>query len=414
MRKGWQKVNIGDGVQDTFAPFTLLECIQDESGKTIAEQLDGKVSKAGDTMTGSLRLPSITTTDTTFGVRLRSDSFSAWLVNNGYGFHILLTNVNDPDGYHNDFRPLTIDPASGRVVMENGVDVIGNTGITGKLDVRGTLKVVDDWLMVHSSEPILQLVNKAPVPLNVRLYAGTAQMAYLSVFNSGDDWNMQRVMSINRAANNAVAFYHDVEVAGDLRANSAFYGKSITTTEARAMRIKFTDWSTMFVHDGTNFYIMLTNKGDPDGNFNSWRPFYISGSTGRAYLGNGATINGGLVMDTPLGISYGGMGANTAEQGYKNLSYRGRAPANLNSVYLSGWYMLSVAGTTGAPTSLSGVSLFGILEMVNVNDGIQTEGAGYRMQRIHLINRDLGTIWERRRYDAYGWQPWYKFTGVQD
>ena len=39
--------------------------------------------------------------------------------------------------------------------------------------------------------------------------------------------------------------------------------------------------------------IMLTNKGDPNGNFNNLRPFSINNETGRVSMSEGLDITGG-------------------------------------------------------------------------------------------------------------------------
>ncbi len=54
-------------------------------------------------------------------------------------------------------------------------------------------------------------------------------------------------------------------------------------------------------HDGISYYMLLTNKGDPNGNWNSLRPFRLDLATGRVYMNNGVSANS-ISVD---GVIYG-------------------------------------------------------------------------------------------------------------
>ena len=63
--------------------------------------------------------------------RLRQSTYSAILRNDKNNFYFLITDLEDPDGSWNDFRPFTIDLSSGRVELAKTIYINheGNTGI---------------------------------------------------------------------------------------------------------------------------------------------------------------------------------------------------------------------------------------------------------------------------------------------
>jgi|GEM_PF-2240899 Tail fiber protein gp37 C terminal. len=76
------------------------------------------------------------------------------------------------------------------------------------------------------------------------------------------------------------------------------------TTSPNAWRIAYGNYGTFWRNDGGSLYLMLTNKGDAEGSFNSLRPFRIDLANGNAYINN-------LTLITPLPVSSGGTGGNT-------------------------------------------------------------------------------------------------------
>lgn len=79
--------------------------------------LDTKVSKTGDTMTGTLNLAD---TDITGSGQLRITKNSSVIFrNDGENFYILLTDKDNPDGDYNDLRPFTINLEQGYVTTPN-------------------------------------------------------------------------------------------------------------------------------------------------------------------------------------------------------------------------------------------------------------------------------------------------------
>ena len=68
----------------------------------------------------------------------------------------------------------------------------------------------------------------------------------------------------------------------------------ITSRSPNSFRLRQSSYSTILRNDNTDFYLLLTNSGSPDGTWNSLRPFRVNLATGNTILGDGAlTVNHG-------------------------------------------------------------------------------------------------------------------------
>ncbi|WP_374940487.1 phage tail fiber protein [Pectobacterium carotovorum] len=73
------------------------------------------------------------------------------------------------------------------------------------------------------------------------------------------------------------------EVTGELQLSSA-----------NALRLDYGDYGVIFRNDGNRFYLMLTNKGDKKGSFNTLQPFDINLSTGDLTAGHNVSVAGSI------------------------------------------------------------------------------------------------------------------------
>jgi len=72
----------------------------------------------------------------------------------------------------------------------------------------------------------------------------------------------------------------------------------VTSRSSNAFRLRQSTYSSILRNDNSDFYILLTNSGDPDGTWNTLRPFNIDLATGNVGIG---TQNGSskLVVQAP-------------------------------------------------------------------------------------------------------------------
>lgn len=62
------------------------------------------------------------------------------------------------------------------------------------------------------------------------------------------------------------------------------YTNNIITQGLDPFRSVYGNYGIIFRNDGRGFYMLLTNKSDPYGNYNSYRPFTIDFATGKCYI----------------------------------------------------------------------------------------------------------------------------------
>lgn len=72
----------------------------------------------------------------------------------------------------------------------------------------------------------------------------------------------------------------------------------VVSENADAFRIRINNNKSV-IHrwDGTNYYLLVTNDGDPDGTWNGLRPFYFNGANGAVTMGHGVTVGGGFTVN---------------------------------------------------------------------------------------------------------------------
>jgi len=65
----------------------------------------------------------------------------------------------------------------------------------------------------------------------------------------------------------------------------------LSSSVASQIRIATSNESLFIRNDGTNIYLLLTDIGNPDGSFNTLRPFAINASTGKVTIGTSLALN---------------------------------------------------------------------------------------------------------------------------
>jgi trimeric autotransporter adhesin len=129
----------------------------------------------------------------------------------------------------------------------------------------------------------------------------------------------------------------------------------IASRSLNAFRLRGTNYSTIIRNDGTDFYLLVTNSGDPDGIWNNFRPLQMNLATGNLYFGSGT-----------LCVQQGG-----------NVGVGNTSPDYKFTVNGTAW--CSSGAWTGSDIrwkkNIKNInnSLFGILELNAVNYDLKTE-----------------------------------------
>ncbi|EMS8795009.1 tail fiber protein [Enterobacter ludwigii] len=80
----------------------------------------------------------------------------------------------------------------------------------------------------------------------------------------------------------------------------------ITSLNANGMRIAYGDYGTFWRNDGANLYLMLTNKGDKFGGYNSLRPLWVSLETGALNSASPLSVNNTIYAGKEITAGYSG------------------------------------------------------------------------------------------------------------
>lgn len=116
-----------------------------------------------------------------------------------------------------------------------------------------------------------------------------AEAGSLSVYQTGAN-GAEACVQEYRTFNSRRLFVRDYNPSGAtwtgwVEFYSPAYPGEIYGTSANNFRIAYGNYGAFWRNDGSTLYLMLTNSGDPLGNFNSLRPFSVNLATGYPTMG---------------------------------------------------------------------------------------------------------------------------------
>ena len=100
----------------------------------------------------------------------------------------------------------------------------------------------------------------------------------------------------------------------------------ITSRNNNGFRLRGSAYSTMIYHDPSDFYLLVTNNGNPDGSYNFFRPFRIQYNTGDVFMGSN-DMGGHYALAVQSGGANGKVGINCFPSDY-NLQVNGSLFSN--------------------------------------------------------------------------------------
>ena len=207
-------------------------------------------------------------------------------------------------------------------VIINGKLSIGSTPLTSyMMNVNGSVYVQTGGIKVGNSTGMITEnwwefgsdsnngtaidfhSNTSSTDYSARVYRLPGNNAEFQIVNAGTGnlglytANLPR-MSITGSGNVGIGTAtptYTLDVNGEITSRSA---------SVSSFRLRGTSYSTLLRNDGSDFYILLTNAGDPDGAWNALRPFEFNLATGNTYLaGKTLTVlhggNVGIGTTTP-------------------------------------------------------------------------------------------------------------------
>lgn len=154
---------------------------------------------------------------------------------------------------------------------------IGGGTITGNVTVNGSVRVGKERMMEVSSS------NTSSLNGLINLW-GAADRPTVIEFKDSNGYH----------------FYSQRNTDGSVSFNfngAANFGGGITSSSeiisryANGFRIAYGSYGTFWRNDGTRLYLMLTNSGDPLGNYNNLRPFVVDLTNGNITINNLSLVN---------------------------------------------------------------------------------------------------------------------------
>ena len=149
----------------------------------------------------------------------------------------------------------------------------GNLGI-GTSKPTGDIHISDTLTTTSSS--ILNLETK-----NVKFRALAYEKNPSVWFQAGSSWTLGSSMDINFSGMFGSPHYMVLKSSGNVGIGTTdpIYNLdvngTITSRAANAFRFRYNNNGAFFRMDNTTLYLMLTNIGDPDGSWNSYRPLSV-------------------------------------------------------------------------------------------------------------------------------------------
>ncbi|MEQ9744142.1 tail fiber protein [Pectobacterium actinidiae] len=289
---------------------------------TVLGELAKKLSLSGGTLTGELLLSAAN------ALRLVYGDYGVIIRNDGNRFYLLLTNKGDKTGSYNSLRPLDINLATGDITVGHNLNVTGllnekgqrvyspnnkptaaDVGALTKSDadnnyVRQGLSGViyqKDELPWNSPTGVYLKDNVTHSSLIWHMGANTgsasAAQFYFDFANGGIKYRSSRDNFGFEKTWARIYSDQDKPTAADIGA-IPFSGGTLTgeLTSAKPdnYRISYGDYGVYMRNDGISFYTLITNKGDPGGQYNSLRPFRIYLDSGDVQMAQNVDVGGFL------------------------------------------------------------------------------------------------------------------------
>lgn len=143
----------------------------------------------------------------------------------------------------------------------------------------------------------LEVYKHAGITQIYRVY--NSSRAYIRTLYSGtwSAWSMQYDAANKPTAMDvsAIPLAGSTGVTGIVRSSA-----EMQSTSANSFRIAYGGYGVYWRNDGNRLYLMLTNKDDIYGGYNSLRPFYVDIATGNVALQHNVSVGGPLSCNSTI------------------------------------------------------------------------------------------------------------------
>lgn len=247
-----------------------------------------RVSKAGDSMTGTLNQDAVT--QATYNLTALSNATTG---NKNY-LRKMRGGATDTI-WHETVQGGEYRLATGSTDSQEELAISTNTG----LRVRGNLtSQLGGFYSGNTKKFSFYSSNTSDKNAALRLWGNVDRP---SVVELGDDTGYHFYSQRNKDGSLLLQANGAGQFSGYLRSNG-----EVQSISANSYRIAYGNYGCFWRNDGNNLYLMLTNKGDAYGNYNSLRPLRVSLETGALQSETPFTVGNTIFATKEITAGYAG------------------------------------------------------------------------------------------------------------
>ena len=251
-----------DSVSEVLAATPKAVKVANDSAAAANKNASERVSKFGDSMTGTLNQDAIT--QSTYNLTALSNATTG---NKNY-LRKMRGGATDTI-WHETVQGGEYRLATGSTDSQEELAISTNTG----LRVRGNLtSQLGGFYSGNTKKLSFYSSNTSDKNAALRLWGNVDRP---SVVELGDDTGYHLYSQRNKDGSLLFQTNGAGQFSGYLRSSG-----EVQSLSANSYRIAYGDYGCFWRNDGYNLYLMLTNKGDAYGNYNALRPLRVSLETG--------------------------------------------------------------------------------------------------------------------------------------
>lgn len=284
-----QLSNATDSGSEVLAATPKAVKVANDNAVAANKNASERVSKSGDSMTGTLNQDSIA--QSTYNLTALSNATTG---NKNY-LRKMRGGASDTI-WHETVQGIEYRLATGNTDTQEELAISASTG----LRVRGNItSQLGGFYAGNMKKFSFYSSNTSDKNAALRLWGNVDRP---SVVELGDDTGYHFYSQRNKDSSLLFQTNGAGQFSGFLRSNG-----EVQSLSPNSYRIAYGDYGCFWRNDGYNLYLMLTNKGDAYGGYNALRPLRVSLETGALQSETPLTVGNTIYASKEITASYSGV-----------------------------------------------------------------------------------------------------------